>query len=81
MNLGIHMPKFMVSLGNISFSIYLLHYYPLMFIDRKIYSFESYSPIGMGFVVCGLLLVILLSSLSYIFVEKKLTRYLHKFFK
>lgn len=81
MNLGIHMPKFMVSLGNISFSIYLLHYYPLMFIDRKIYSFESYNPIGMGFVVCGLLLVILLSSLSYIFVEKKLTRYLYNFFK
>lgn len=80
-NLNITMPKFMIVLGNMSFSIYLLHYYPLMFIDRKIYSFESYSPKGLLFVVCGLLLVVLVSCISYLLIEKKLTRYLRGFFK
>ena len=80
-NLNITMPKFMIVLGNMSFSIYLLHYYPLMFIDRKIYSFESYSPKGVVFVVCGLLVVILISYISHLLIEKKLTRYLRKFFK
>ncbi len=81
MNLQVTMPKFMIALGNMSFSIYLIHYYPLMFIDRKIYSFESYSPMGLVFVVCGLLLVILVSFTSYLLIEKKLTYYLRKFFK
>ena len=81
MNLHVTLPKFMFALGNMSFSIYLLHYYPLMFIDRKIYSFESYSPKGLIFVICGLLLVILISYVSYLLIEKKLTRYLRRFFK
>ncbi len=81
MNLNVTLPKFMVTLGNMSFSIYLLHYYPLMFIDRKICSFESYSPKGLVFVVYGLLLVILVSFISHLLIEKKLTRYLRKFFK
>lgn len=81
MNLHITMPQFMVALGNISFSIYLLHYYPLMFIDRKIYSFETYSPQGAFFVIGGLLLVILISFISYLVIERKLTHYLRKLFK
>lgn len=81
MNSFITMPKFMVYLGNISFSIYLLHYYPLMFIDRKIFSFETYSPKGMLFVISGLLIVILISSISYVLIEKRLTRLLRNLFK
>jgi peptidoglycan/LPS O-acetylase OafA/YrhL len=75
------MPKPFVYLGNISFSVFLLHYYPLMFIDRKIYSLEYYTPMAIPVTICGLLVVILLASVSYVLIEKCLARYLRRFFK
>lgn len=80
-NLSIRMPKCLVGLGNISFSVYLLHYYPLQFIDRKICSFEVFSPKGLVFTLLGLILVIFLSVVSYHLIEKRLTSYLRRFFK
>lgn len=75
------MPKPFVYLGNISFSIFLLHYYPLMFIDRKIYNLEHFTPMAIPVTICGLLLVILIASVSYALIEKCLAKHLRKFFK
>jgi len=75
------MPKPLVYLGNISFSIFLLHYYPLMFIDRKIYNLEHFTPMALPVTICGLLIVILIASVSYVLIEKRFTGYLRKFFK
>lgn len=74
-------PKPLVYLGNISFSVFLLHYYPLMFIDRKIYSLEYYTPMAIPVTILGLILVILISSVSYALIEKCFARYLRRFFK
>lgn len=81
MDTKLTMPKPLVYLGNISFSIFLLHYYPLMFIDRKIYNLEYYTPMAIPVTICGLVLVILMASVSYALIEKHLTGYLRKFFK
>lgn len=81
MNLSVKLPKLSVELGNISFSIYLLHYYPLMFIDRKLVSFEFYSPKALLFTLIGLFIVIILSTISYQLIEKRLSGYLRMFFK
>lgn len=81
MDTKLTMPKPLVYLGNISFSVFLLHYYPLMFIDRKIYSLEYYTPLAIPVTICGLLVVILIASVSYVLIEKRLTGYLRRFFK
>jgi len=81
MDTKLTMPKPLVYLGNISFSVFLLHYYPLMFIDRKIYNLEYYTPMAIPVTICGLVLVILMASVSYALIEKHLTGYLRKFFK
>lgn len=74
-------PKFLVVLGNISFSIYLIHYYPLMFIDRKLFSLEFFSFPAVLVTLLGLALVIALAYIAHILIEKKLTTYLHRLFK
>lgn len=81
MNLSVTMPKCLVGLGNISFSIYLLHYYPLQIIDRKLVSFESFSPMALLFTLLGLAIVIFLSAIIYQLIEKRFTGYLRMFFK
>lgn len=81
MDTKLTIPKSLVYLGNISFSVFLLHYYPLMFIDRKIYSLEYYTPMAIPVTFCGLLVVIFIASVSYVLIEKLLTGHLHKFFK
>ncbi len=73
--------KSLILLGNMSFSIYLLHYYPIMLIDRAIYSLESYSPQAILVTIASLLLVIVISYISYLLIEKKFSGYLRKLIK
>lgn len=80
-NKYLKMPKWMVSLGNMSFSIFLIHYYPILFIDRKICSLEFFSPKAAVVTVLGVLLVIGLSYIGYWLIEKKLTGYLRRYIK
>lgn len=80
-DLNIKIPRPLVLLGNMSFSIYLIHYYPILFIDRKIYSLEYYSPMAIVVTVLGLFLVVGISYISYLLIEKKFSGYLRKFIK
>lgn len=67
------MPRFSVSLGNISFSIYLIHYYPIMLLDRKIFDFSTLTiRSGIG-AVLGCFAVIAISAAAWYLIEKKLT--------
>ena len=76
--LTLRMPTFCVKLGDISFSLYLIHYYPIMLLDRKIFDFSALTtPSAIG-AVCGILLVILLSILVWYLIEKKLTGWLRR---
>ena len=81
MDLRLSTPRWLITLGNMSFSIYLIHYYPLMFIDRKIFSLESFSPMALLVTILGLVIVITVSYVTHLLIEKKLSAFLRKLFK
>ena len=64
------MPGPLILLGDISYSLCLVHYYPILFLDRKIFDFEKFSPVSLLGVMVGIMLVIALSYVSYRVVEK-----------
>lgn len=76
--LYIRMPEWTVKLGNISFSVYLVHYYPLLFIDRKICDFSTYSLSAVVGVILTLGMIILVSYAAWYIMEKRLTGWLRK---
>ncbi len=74
----IKIPKVLVFLGNISFSLYLIHYYPIMFLDRKVFDFSVctlYSVIG---VIVGTAVCVACAYVSYLVIEKAFTIWLRK---
>ena len=73
------MPKWLSALGDISFSLYLLHYYPITFISRIAQKYDSI-PLKILLSVTGIALVIGISTISYYLIEKKLSSYLRKKF-
>ncbi len=75
---SLKMPRFSVRLGDISFSLYLIHYYPIMFLDRKVFDFSVLtfsSAIGAS---AGILAVIVLACATWYIIENKLTGALRK---
>ena len=66
-------PKLLTRLGDISFSVYLIHYYPIMLIDRRVYSLEHYSLTAVIVTVLGILLILALSYIAWYLIENKLT--------
>lgn len=76
--LMIKFPKPLVLLGNMSFSLYLIHYYPMRFLNRILK--DTTCPSGvqivitLGFVVGTLLL----SYLCYLLIEVRFTGYLRR---
>ncbi len=74
--LKLKMPSFSVFLGNMSFSIYLIHYYPVMFLDRMIFDFSTCTPFSIMGVIISVVLCLGLSFVSFILIEKKFTKLL-----
>ncbi|MCM1569985.1 MAG: acyltransferase [Roseburia sp.] len=53
MGLGIRMPSMLTRVGNMSFSLYLIHYYPVQLLDRLIFHFDACTPFTLfGVLVC-----------------------------
>lgn len=77
---GLHlkMPGAFVKLGDISFSLYLVHYYPVLLIDRKICDFSAFTPVSLAGAVLTYALVIALAWAAWYFCEIKLTGVLKK---
>lgn len=73
----IKLPKWLCYLGDISFSVYLLHYYPIMFLSRFL---ERYDSLFIKWIagIFGIILVIGISSVSYYLIEKKISHFLRK---
>lgn len=69
-------PTPLVRLGDISFSLYLLHYYPVTFLDRKVFDFSVCSPRSLLGVMLALAVSTALSLVSYELIEKRLTKWL-----
>ncbi len=74
------MPKWSVKLGDMSFSVYLIHYYPVMFLDRMVFDFSAPSPFAVFGAVLTVLLCLLFAWVSWLLVEKHFTGWLKKIF-
>ncbi len=67
-----------VRLGNISYSVYLIHYYPVMLLDRAVFDFSEGTPLALlGVPVC-LGVSVLSAALSWFLVEQKLGGWLRR---
>ena len=75
---GLSMPAPCVKLGNISFSIYLIHYYPIMLMDRKIFDFSSLTLRSVIGALLGSVIVIALAAAAWYIIEQKLTGWLRR---
>lgn len=78
--LHIKIPHFAVWTGNISYSLYLVHYYPVMLLDRVLFDFSTISVKSVTGLIISIALSLALAYISWILVEKKLTGLLHKVF-
>ena len=72
------MPRLLVSLGNISYSLYLVHYYPVMLLDRAVFDFSSLSFLSVVGLIVSVALSISLAYLSWLLIERKFTGWLRK---
>lgn len=79
---GLHvkMPRPAVMTGNISYSLYLVHYYPVMFLDRMIFDFSTLSTLSVIGLFVSIALSLLLAYVSWILVEQKFTGWLRRLF-
>ncbi len=76
MGLYVYIPKTLVMLGNISFSIYLIHYYPIKFIDRKIYALTANDTTAHLYAFLAVVIIIALSYLTWYLIEQRFTKWL-----
>lgn len=68
-----------VFLGNISFSIYMVHYFPLLFVDRQIYTLEFLSIPGIITATITVAIILILAYFTWKYIETKFTSYLKKY--
>ncbi|MCD7766177.1 MAG: acyltransferase [Lachnospiraceae bacterium] len=74
--LFLKMPRFLVRLGDISFSIYLLHYYPVMFLDREVFDFSKLNAISAAGALVIIVLVIAAALITWNLIENRLSAFL-----
>ena len=79
--LFLKMPKWSVRLGDMSFSVYLIHYYPVMFLDRMVFDFSACSPFSIPEVFITVMLCLFCAYVSWYLIEKRFTGWLRKFLK
>lgn len=78
LDLYLKMPRWSVRLGNMSFSIYLIHYYPVMLLDRMVFDFSTGSAFAVFGVFVTVILCLLCSYVSWYVIERHLTIRLRK---
>lgn len=71
-------PRLLTFIGNMSFSVYLIHYYPVMLLDRVVFDFSAYSPLGIFGVFISIVLCLACAAVSWYLIEKQLTKLLQK---
>lgn len=78
--LYLSMPAWCVRLGDISYSIYLIHYYPVLFLDRKVFDFSTLRPASVLGMLIAFGIVLFLSYICWYLMENKFTKFLRKRF-
>ncbi len=76
----IPVPSFLKRIGDMSFSVYLLHYYPVVLMARVSEGFDNVF-MRIGCVIAGIIAAFLISEAGYFLFEKKLHNILYKFLK
>ena len=76
--LQLSMPRFFVQLGNISYSLYLVHYYPVLLLDRVVFDFSSLSALSVAGLIISVVISIVLAYLCWILIERKFTGWLRR---
>lgn len=71
-------PGPLVRLGDISFSLYLVHYYPVMLLDRFLFDFSSLSPRTFLGVTVAFAVSTGLSLISWRLIEKQFSGWLRR---
>ena len=71
-------PKFLVAFGNITYPFYLIHYYPLTFVSRKVWYGERPTFLQVLITLAALAVSIGLAYLVHILIEVKFTGFLKK---
>jgi len=72
------MPHPAVLLGDASFSLYLIHYYPVMLLDRAVFDFSACTPYSLPGALAAVLVSICLALISHALIEKRFTGWLRK---
>ncbi len=72
------LPAAFIRLGDISFSLYLLHYYPVTFLDRIVFDFSRCTPLALFGVAAAVAISVTLALISHAFVEQKLSLWLRR---
>lgn len=78
--LCLSMPRFLVMIGNLSFSLYLMHYYPVMFFDRVIFDFSTCTARSVVGVIISIVVCLIASYISWFVIEKHFTKWLRSRF-
>ena len=60
------------------FSLYLIHYYPVMFLDRYIFDFSTLRPLSLLGAVCAYAVVLLCAYIAWQLIEVRLTKLLRR---
>lgn len=68
--LYLQMPAALKKLGDISFSLYLMHYYPVTFLDRMVFDFGSFSACALAGVAVSIAVSVTLAFLCHGLVDK-----------
>lgn len=76
--LRVRMPKALVLLGNMSFSVYLIHYYPMRLLGKVLSGTKNPDAVQVLITIAAVALTLGCSYICYLFMEKKLTSYLKK---
>lgn len=72
-------PLALVRLGDASFSLYLLHYYPVMLLDRAVFDFGSYTSLrSLVGVALAVGISVTLALISHALVEKRFSGWLRR---
>lgn len=72
------MPTTLVRLGDISFSLYLVHYYPVAFLDRKVFDFSAFSSQALLGTALAIAISVILSFISFQIIEQGFCGYLKR---
>jgi dolichyl-phosphate-mannose--protein O-mannosyl transferase len=59
-------------------TLYLVHYYPVMFLDRVVFDFSTLSALSVVGLIVSVVISIVLAYLCWILIERKFTGWLRR---